>query len=115
MAIFCWWVILNVMRPTMRGRNTPKYFGRDEIISHTLPSPSSTLTITTNEARARRSVGFLLEMVGPVLVPGHSFVMIVLLLPFFQSGKSPLALLPGKPFNGPESSSTWSDVVTFIF
>ena len=61
------------------------------------------------------SVGFLLEMVGPVLVPGHSFVMIVLLLPFFQSGKSPLALLPGKPFNGPESSSTWSDVVTFIF
>ena len=61
MAIFCWWVILNVMRPTMRGRNTPKYFGRDEIISHTirppLPPPlSSSLTITTNEARAHSAV-----------------------------------------------------------
>ena len=40
MAIFCWWVILNVMRPTMRGRNTPKYFGRDEIISHNILPPS---------------------------------------------------------------------------
>ena len=49
MAIFCWWVILNVMRPTMRGRNTPKYFGRDEIISHTirppLPPPLSSLLL----------------------------------------------------------------------
>ena len=39
MAIFCRWVILNVMRPTMRGRNTPKYFGRDEIISHIIRPP----------------------------------------------------------------------------
>ena len=41
MAIFCCWVILNVMRPTMRGRNTPKYFGRDEIISHNILLPPS--------------------------------------------------------------------------
>ena len=64
MAIFCWWVILNVMRPTMRGRNTPKYFGRDEIISHIIrplsPRLPSTLAITTNEARAGRECGIFI-------------------------------------------------------
>ena len=91
MAIFCWRVILSVMRPTMRGRNTPKYFGRDEIISHTLPSPSSTLTITTNEARAHRSVGFLLEMVVQL-----TFLCNESCLTLFQSRKSLDRCLLGK-------------------
>ena len=78
MAIFCWWVILNVMRPTMRGRNTPKYFGRDEIISHTIRPPLHHLPLPPLLLQQMKRG--LTDSSPLVLV--HSFVMIVALLSF---------------------------------